>query len=199
MVLTTLSNLAPSLLPVSSAKTLVTALVGELRLVPPRLTAYAAGLSLVSTASPNNMPCWDLLENALRLFDSYLLGQWPNNQEDDSQSSQDEVLDEVLGAPHKQDELMNGLVALCIAADLCTRSPNEEAEAAETRKFSHHDPTLTSLICISPKLSCFCLPRTCQSIPFQYRLVAPNPCQPPHLTHGYALYRQRLLFYYKEG
>lgn len=105
----------------------MTSLTSELCLLPPRLSSYAAGLALTSTLSSDDMPCWELLAHALRLFDAYLLGRWGREQGNgESQRNEVDAVGDMLAMDGRRDSFAQSLVALCVAADLIARDPTED-------------------------------------------------------------------------
>jgi hypothetical protein len=93
----------------------------ELHLVPPRISAYISGLSLLppsSSASYSDTPSFEHIENCLRLLDSFLLGQWasPTRGDENVQVGR-EALDE-----DRESGFAKELVGLCVVSELMTQS-----------------------------------------------------------------------------
>ncbi|THH17311.1 hypothetical protein EW146_g3475 [Bondarzewia mesenterica] len=89
-------------------------LLPELSLLPPRLSAYAAGLPLLperSLSSGPDTPSFDHIEHCLRILDSFLLGRWTEDDERDS------LCDDVISS-QGQEDLMDGLVSVCVACNI---------------------------------------------------------------------------------
>jgi hypothetical protein len=114
-----LSILPPKLLPSSAISSIADHLLSEIRLVPARLEAYAAGLPIMSPSADADLPALEDIEHCLRLFDSYLLGRWADKGED-------EATNMVWQSSVARTTLVAGLVALCTTASILVSDPEEE-------------------------------------------------------------------------
>lgn len=124
--------LPPSLLNPQHLPLLRLTLKSELCRIPPRVTAYLSGLSLLPSVSPTShldTPSFEHIEHCLRLLDSYLLGQWLHDEEDILRK-------ESLNTDHG-DDLTGGLLALCVAAEIIITDP----------KYSHRQKIGRSTLC----------------------------------------------------
>jgi hypothetical protein len=94
--------------------------MSEISLVPPRVSCYTSGLSLLPPPSPTysmDTPVFAHIENCLRLLEAFLLSRWKPADDDEGYS-------DPLSA--RLDDLAKGLLACCIAADVLMRDPKSE-------------------------------------------------------------------------
>ncbi|KAI0058630.1 hypothetical protein BV25DRAFT_1964571 [Artomyces pyxidatus] len=110
-----LSAIPPSSHNLSQFSSLYETLILELELLPSRISAYAAGLSLLPEVSVptrlQDLPQFEHVDNCLSILDSFLLGRWPDSDEPCDQS--DDVVNGV-----DQEALGDGLISLCTACNI---------------------------------------------------------------------------------
>ena len=114
----TLASLPPSVHQNSHLTALHQTLMVELSSLHPRLSGYASGLSLLPdvsdlTRSPG-VPQFDHIADCLELFDSFLLGQWANDEE------QSPLYHDVINGVG-QDDLAERLAILCAVCNIIFR------------------------------------------------------------------------------
>jgi hypothetical protein len=119
-----LSSLHPSQLFSEYFPPIYTSLLLELSLAPQRLSAYAAGLSLIPTrttdlAGPQVFLQFAHIEHCLVLIDSFLLGQWS------TASDLITECDDVINGKN-QDTFCSVLIALCAASHIMLKTVQDD-------------------------------------------------------------------------
>ncbi|KII91108.1 hypothetical protein PLICRDRAFT_122892 [Plicaturopsis crispa FD-325 SS-3] len=160
----TLVTLPPSMLPPQFLSTLRHSLVSELSLVPPRVMAYISGLSILPASQVNepDLPSFEHLNNMLHMLDTFLLGQWMQDQTQVGKESLD----------GDRDCLSDGLIALCVTTEIISLDNG----VADRR--SHSDACLEIALKVLVNLSHDDVPwstsliRNPYTLPLVMRLVA---------------------------
>lgn len=136
-----LSMLPPELLSSTDSGLLANHLLQELDLFPSRVRAYSVGLPLLpeATESGVDMPSFDNTNHSLRLFDSFLLQQWHENEEESGDQ-------DPLESPAKKRSMVTGLFALMVASLVQTRNADHEG--------LHDSCASISSICFPLALTC---------------------------------------------
>ncbi|KAI0053231.1 hypothetical protein FA95DRAFT_1482207 [Auriscalpium vulgare] len=118
-----LAKVPPSLHQPSAFVTLHKSLIAELSLVPSRLVAYDAGLPLIPDPAPpgfaQEAPELAHIEACLVILDAFLLGRWAESDERPS------LCDDVVNG-EKQEELIDGLMSLCVACNAMLRGSADD-------------------------------------------------------------------------
>ena len=126
LISTALSRVPPVLCNPSFLPSLMSSLDAELRRVPERVSSYVSGLSLfppLDAQTHSDTPSLSHADNALRILDSYILGQWQDPDDDTPHNDLQSAL---------SNQLREELVALCIAADTLTRTEDPSNLGAHT-------------------------------------------------------------------
>ncbi|KAA1473034.1 hypothetical protein DENSPDRAFT_839449 [Dentipellis sp. KUC8613] len=147
-------------------------LLPELALLPSRLSAYTAGLSLLpdSSLALDDTPSFEHIENCLGLVDSFLLGRWAESEESS------EVGDDLINGD-KQEDMTEGLVTLCVVCNIVLK--HEEYEELHAVANKCMESALRVLINLSHDNAVWCklLLHHPLTMPFIISLLAGS--QPP--------------------
>ncbi|KDQ60305.1 hypothetical protein JAAARDRAFT_602540 [Jaapia argillacea MUCL 33604] len=113
-----LATLSPSLLDPELLPAVASSLISEMRLLPPRITAYSAGMSMLplsQTSAFLDLPSLRHIGNCLKLLDSFLLRAWDVIPP----TSWDTVFPDTAST-------VEGLLSACAVAEVIVRDPLSE-------------------------------------------------------------------------
>ncbi|OAX40462.1 hypothetical protein K503DRAFT_864622 [Rhizopogon vinicolor AM-OR11-026] len=151
---TTLSSLPPSLLPpaLQTLPSILNSLRAELRLVPPRVSAWERGLKLFPGVSGSDenvarkgkekqnflidiaTPSLAHIHACLRLLDTYLLEEWMRHFPSRSDAANGGIREIREGSEYHRaladGALLDGLVELCVATEILVRECVRDLDAA---------------------------------------------------------------------
>lgn len=119
----TLASLPPSVHRPSQLVSLRQTLIVGLSSLLPRLSGYASGLPLLPDSSdlaPSpGVPQFNHIADCLEIFDLLLLGRWSSDEEPP------QLYHDVIGG-NKQEDLADGLAALCAVCNILLRNSDYE-------------------------------------------------------------------------
>ncbi len=123
---------SPSAHTISHLPSLLRSLSSEINLLPTRVAAYTAGLSLFppqSSSSYMETPSILHLDYCLRLLDSCLLGLWSISRDDTA--TQTRTLHQL-----REEQFSKAVLALCVSCDIILRESGVNARRATGKQLA---------------------------------------------------------------